>query len=536
MAFDSGLTRSQSNYRLWSFALLVLVAGVSLGIYLRHTQTIMAGWDPLAYLYAGERMAEGKAPAVCHSYNEVIGPYFTLAGFNVQVERGECLYLNYPPGFPLLLAAAQVLTGLQDAPLYVPAVLGTLGILATYAMGAVLFDRWVGAIGAAAVALTPTYLDASTSPWSDLAGTVFVVGGITLYLWSQSLRAGRRLRPVAASVGGGVLIVYSIFIRYTSVVPLLPLGLYVLVTQRRSVFKSTVHWLFGAIILLGLVGILIFNRAHYGGYLTTGYSARHGWYTWPAFSLRYALGPSPADGQSLKAALETLGKNFGWLLIPCLIGLVTMPRHQRLLIAILILSCTLFYGLYAFAPRGVNARFLLPAFPGVALAVAYGVRYGVLRWGGNWRSRLWTLTGGILVVVVLGWSLPARLQMLRERNDGARHHVQMVQTLVEHTEPDGVVLAYTLNDPIFFYGGRVSLFYRRVPPLDPATRTYRWDQLEPRLVGAVNGLLQQGVPVYYVQDSDPPLADSLHILARHFALHPLGTEPPLYRVQRVPDD
>ena len=524
--------RSQSNSRLWSFVLLALVAGIGLGLYLRYTQTHIAGWDPLAYLYAGERIAGGDGPTVCHPYNEAIGPYFTLAGFNVQIEKGECLYLNYPPGFPLLLAAAQVLTGRQGAALYVPAILGMLGILSTFALGAVLFDRWVGLVGAGVIALTPTYLSASTSPWSDLASTVFVTGGIALYLWGQSLSVEREKWSAVASAGGGGLVVYSFFIRYTSAVALLPLVLYVLVTQRRDVFRRTTHRLFGGVIILGLLGVLGFNRVYYGGFLTTGYSPRHGWYTWPAFSLRYALGPSPVGGRSLIAAIETLRENLGWLLIPGLIGLMTMSRRERLFTAGLILSFTLFYGLYAFAPRDVNARLLLPTFPAVALTVACGLRYGVLRWGGDKKGRLWTLAGGVFLVVALGWPLPDRLHALQERNEGARQHVQAVQALVEHTEPDAIFLAYALNDPIFFYGKRISLFYRRMPPLDPVTDTYRRDELESRLIEVVTQLLHRSVPVYYVQGSDPPFADSLDILRRHFSLYPQeGTNPLVYRVQ-----
>jgi len=526
------LARSQSTSRLWPLILLALIGAIGLSIYFKYTQTVVDGWDPLAYLYAGERIAEGKGPTVCHPYNEAIGPYFTLAGFNVRMAEGECLYLNYPPGFPLLLAAVSVLTGLRSAALYVPAALGVLGILVTFALGAVLFDRWVGVIGAGMVALTPTYLSASTSPWSDLAGAVFVMGGIALYLWGHTLSARRTQWSVVASVGGGALVVYSFFIRYTSAIALLPLMLYGLVTQKKNAFKHIPHWLFGGVIVLGFVGILGFNRVYYGGYLTTSYSPRHGWYTWPALSLRYALGPSPADGKSLIAVFKTLAENWSWLLIPGLIGLVAMPCHKRLFITGLILSFTLFYGFYAFAPQGINARFLLPAFPALALAVAYGLRYGWLRWSGDRKSWAWALAGSVLFVVALGWPLPDRLQALQERNDETRQHVQMVQALVEHTEPDAVFLAYSLNDPIFFYGRRFSLFYRRMPPLDPVTGTYRWDQLESRLVEVVNALLRRGVPVYYVQDSEPPFADSLNILTRHFILSPQGQTPPfVYRVR-----
>jgi hypothetical protein len=511
---------------------LALIAGLGLGLYITYTQTVVDGWDPLAYLYAGERIAEGKGSTLCHAYNEEIGPYFTLAGFNVRVNEGPCLRLNYPPGFPMLLAAAQGMTGEPDAALYVPALLGSLGLVATFGLGAVLADRWVGLLAAGIVALTPAYLSGSTSPWSDVAGTVFLTGGITLFLWGQSFVSGRKGRATAAAVLGGGLVVYGLFVRYTNVVALVPLALYILMSQRREAFKRSDNWLFGGLVLLGLLGILAFNRAYFGGYLTTGYSPGHGWYSWPAFSLRYALGASPVGGESLPAALDTLVENVGWLVVPGLIGLVALPRDKGLLVGGSVLGFTVFYGLYAFAPQGVNARFLLPAFPALAVAVAYGLRYGALRWGrGDRRSWLWSLVGGGLMLVALGLPLVGRLGSLQERNAAAERHVETARSVVAGSAPDAVFLAYGLNDPIFVHGERTSLYYRRLPPWDPAAGVLRWDQFEPRLVEVVTELLERDVPVYYVQDSDPPFADSLAILQQHFSVRVVKTSPPVYEVE-----
>lgn len=521
-----------SNPRLQALPLLALIVGLGLAVYVGYTQKVVDGWDPLAYLYASERIVHGQGPTLCHPFNEEIGPYFTMAGFNVRVQEGPCLSLNYPPGFPLLLAAAHALTGLPDAALYVPALLGALGLVVTCALGTVLFDRWVGLGAAVIVALLPTYLGASTSPWSDLAGTVFLTAAITLFLWGERLNAKRKRWPALVAVLAAVLATYSLLARYSNVVVLFPLVLYVLLSQKRRAFTSTSHWLFAALMALGLVGVLWFNRAYYGGHLTTGYSPRHGWYTWPAFSLQYALGSSPVGGESLRAGFQTLVENLGLLLLPACIGLLTMPRYKRLLIAGLVLAVTLFYGLYAFAPEGINARFLLPAFPALAIAASFGLRYGVLRWGwAEWRGRLWVLAGGALFMIAVGLPLADRLSDLQVRNSRAIRHVQATRSLVENSESDAVFLAYGLNDAIYYYGERTSLFYRRLPPLDPVTGAFRWDRLEPLLVDVVTRLLERDVPVYYVQDSDPPFANSLALLRRHFILNAWGSSPPVFRVQ-----
>ena len=527
------LDRSQSSRGLWSFVFLALIVGISLTVYVKYTQTVVEGWDAVAYLYAGERIAAGEAPSACHYYNGAIGPYFTLAGFNVRMGESECLRLNYPPGFPILLAVAQVLTGYRNAALYVPALVGVLGIVSTFVLGIVLFDRWVGLLGALILALMPTYLQASTSPWSDLAATVFSMWGIGLYLWCQSPSVVRSRWSTAGSLVGGGLVAYGLLIRYASGIALLSLMSYILATQGRAAFWRRSNWVFGSVVSLGFVGLLLFNRVYYGGYLTTGYSPQHGWYAWPAFTLRYAFGLSPVGGASLRAAFETFGENLGWLVIPGVAGFVVMSNHNRLLIAGLLLSYTAFYGMYAFAPRGVNARLLLPAFPSLALAVGHGLRYGLLRWPKSVRGRLWISFGVVLLVLVLLLPLPGRLDELADRNASAASYVEGIKRLVEGSESNAVFLAYGTNDAIAYYGQRTTLFYRRIPPLNRAMGTYDWSELEGRLVRAVNSLLEMDVPVFYVRDSDPPFADSLDILTRHFRCSLQGTSPPVYQVEQV---
>ncbi len=515
---------------LWTLVCLALIAGLGLGMYARYTQKVVNAWDPLAYLFAGQRIAEGEGPTLCHPFNESIGPFFTLAGFNVQVDDGACLFLNYPPAFPLLLAAAQVLTGVPDAALYVPALLGALGILITFAFGAVWFDRWVGLIAAGVLALMPVYVTASTAPWSDVAATVFGMGGLALFLWARSFPREKTRWSMAVSVVAAAALVYGISIRYINVVILLPLALLVLTSQRDG-FRRKTDWLFAGVVFFGLVGILLFNQIYYGGPFTTGYSPRHGWYSWPAFSPEYALGSSPVGSQSFKAVVNTLVENLRWLLVLAVAGLVAMPRRAGLFIGALIGSFMALYGLYAFPAEGVNARFLLPVLPPLAVAVAYGLRFGWLRWG--WESGkawLWTLVGIVFLVASLLVPLPDRLETLQERNAAAARDVQIARELVEDSDPSAVFLAYGLNDPIIYSGERLGLFYRRLLPQDPVTGALQWDELETRMVEVVTELLQLGIPVYYVQDSDPPFADSRNILERHFVLEPQNTAPATFRI------
>jgi hypothetical protein len=518
--------RKQSN-RIWPTLMMAVLCGWSVFLYVRYTQTMASGWDPLAYKYAGEQLAIGQSFAYCHPYNAQIGPYFTMAGFNVQADDGACLYLNYPVGFPVLLAAAQRLFSSPGATWYVPAISAAVELLAVFGIGAVLFDHWVGLLAAVVLAFTPTCLTFGTSLWSDLPGVAALNSGLALALLWRRPTTSTWLKWTQAAVAG-TLVTLGLFTRYVNGMLLLPWAAYVLLSQKRAAFKDTANWTFGAVVLAGITGVLLFNHRYYGGYLNTPYGPAHGWYAWPAFSLRYVLGKSPVGGQSLLAAMRTLWENFGWLLLPAGWGIARMRAPQRILLLGSVLLFAGLYAGYAFPPQGTNARFLLPTLPFISLAAAYGLWSAAPeRWRWWWRG-----LGIAVMALVLLVPLPAHLQDLAERNARDASFVDGVERLVEGSESDAVFLAYGANDAIAYYGRRVTLFYRRIPPWDPAMGTYRWDELEPRLVEVVDRLLEQGKPVYYVQDSDPPFAGSLDILMRHFNMYPQGEmTPPVYRIQ-----
>jgi len=517
--------------RIWSILMMAVILGWSVLLYARCTQTVASGWDPLAYKVAGEQLATGRSFAYCHPYNAQIGPYFTMAGFNVRLDDNACLYLNYPIGFPLLLAVAQRLFSSPGAAWYVPAISATVGLLAVFGIGVALFDQWVGLMAAVVLAFAPTYLTFGTSLWSDLPGVAALNSGLALYLLWARWTSPTWLKWTQAVVAGA-LVTLGLFTRYANGIILLPWMAYVLFSQRRAAFKDTSNWVFGVVVLVGIVGILLFNHKYYGGYLGTPYGPEHGWYAWPAFSLRYVLGSSPVGGQSLLAVVRTIWDNFAWLLLLAGWGVARMRAPQRILLLGSVLVFAGIYAGYAFPPQGINARFLLPTLPFISLAAGYGLWSAAPeRWRWQWR-----LLGIVVMGLVLLVPLPDRLQDLTHRNAGTASYVDAVVRLVETSEPDAVFLAYNANDAIAYYGQRATLFYRRIPPPNLETDEYRMEVFEDRLVAAVDTLLENEVPIYYVQDSDPPFWGSLAILKRHFGLHPLGTTPPVYQVQRPSGD
>lgn len=491
-----------------------------MAILIAYTQTVVEGWDPVAYLYAGQRLAEGKPPAVCSHFNAEIGPYFTLAGFNIRIGNDrECLYLNYPPGFPALLAIAQKLSGKSEAALYVPAVFGGLALLCTFTVGTLLFDKPdVGLMGAFLLLCAPAFLQFSTSPWSDGPGTALLIGGVAAII------AGERSESPLGQIGGGLigalLMGLSVFTRYVNGIAFLPLTAYLGLKYKATVFKARSMISFVVCSACVLMGILTFNRIYYGGYLFTSYSPAHGWYDWPAFSVRYAFGKSPVGGKSFLGIVQTLVSNYSWLVVLAAVGFFRMPLPER---ALTFGSCFVFvvlYGFYAFAPVGINARFLLPVFPFIGISIGYAFASLIRSNRGRWWYRL----GLILAIATMLIPLPAQLRKLAQRNAEASAYVERIVLLTADTETSAVFLAYNANDAITYYGNRTTLFYRRIP----------WRNLkdfESSLTVACESLLRKRVPVYFVVDREPPLGDSLMILQRHFDLVPLNTALPSYKLQ-----
>ena len=144
--------------------LAVLLAPFCL-LYFTRTQTVVYGYDPLGYLYAGQRLAQGGGLSFPDANNALAGSYFAPFAFNMVHPGDTNLYFNYPPGLPLLLALAQKITHAANAPFFVTPFAGLAGGLATFWLGKQLFGKVIGLLAAILLGLTR-----STSPSQPISG------------------------------------------------------------------------------------------------------------------------------------------------------------------------------------------------------------------------------------------------------------------------------------------------------------------------------------------------------------------------------
>lgn len=517
------MSRIMQHQQKWPLLLLALVTSALLITFLQLAEKTPWIADTIGYTHAAEQLAAGKGLGFVDEHNSTVGPYFSMFAYQIRREPGAALYFGFPPGLPLLLAVGALLGRVY---LTVP-ILAAAGVLGTYLLGRVSTgSKWAAFWAALLLAWTPDYWIFGSAAWSEVPSAAFVAVGMACYLLSRRETISQQ-RALLWSTVSALVITYSFYLRYANVVTVLPaLGLYELVTAGKKLLKERWRWYYFVLISGGLVTILIFNHFYYGGAFMTNYSPEHGWYPEPAFSLEYAFGPSFVNGYSFRAVMSALWKNYGLLLALVPIGWLLMERGPRVMSSSAIAATVALYSFYAFAAEDMNSRFLLPAFPFVTVSIGEAVE-GV---GRHLPGARWRWAGSFLLLAILALPVPGRVEGLRARNAASRNLVAMVEEMTVDFEQEAVFLSYRFNDQIIYYTGRSVLNYRRIPPSDPVEGRYQWELLGPCMNAMVAHLIEQGTPVYYVEDQTPSFGGSLEKLQSQFDLQTVRSNPSVYRL------
>ena len=482
--------------------------------------------DSIGYVQASHQLARGEGLAFADPHNRIGQRYYTLYAFKVVYPESPYPYFSFPPALPLLGAAMERLVGDPAAVHALPPLTAALLVAVTCLLGMLLVNKWAGLWAGLALLATPVFLQFSTAFWSEVPSASFLYLGFVLCTVSL-----RRPRDDPWAIGlagvGGLAIGTTFFMRFSNASAVPALLALVWVAGGRAAFRQwRVIWLI-SVVAAALVALLIFNAMYYGGPFVTGYSPIHGWYDQPAFSLAYAFDESFVNGRSVPAIGAELVRDFGWLLLFALLGVIARPRLVNGWLVSLAMCLLAPYTIYAFAAEGINARFVIPAWVAVCLLVGRGITaVGTRLPGKAWR---WLL--GLVLAAGIVHNLPSELALLQARNEATQAQIDQVQQMVASTEPNAVILSYVFNDLIAVYGHRSVLNYRHISPYDPVSGAYQHSEFEGLLVEEINQLLDQGTPVYYILDRDVPLYDSYEILMQHFKLTPILNGGPIYQVR-----
>ncbi|MDP6359021.1 MAG: STT3 domain-containing protein [Planctomycetota bacterium] len=439
--------------------LMVVVAGH--GIY-QCTKFVSecAEADSAGYLVLAERMAAGlplaveeQDPLVCHEH------------FWVENGQGKTVP-KYPPGQPLLMAAAIWLSGRTLAFALNP-LFGTLALLGAY----LLFRLWTSAtaslLATFALASNPTYLFYTSYPLSHSADVFLITWGMFfLWKWVRAPHAGWGL-------GAGLFLGYSQFVRPANallVLSVLAAVAFALVERKGRGVKWLHLLALPAAYAIFPILHLAYNASVFGHPLTTGYalSGEQSGFSFPFLkrNASYALSILSSLGLSIYFGIG-------------LVGILTDKDRRDVVLKLLwVVPIFLLYAAYYWAPRlnqGGYARFFLGLFP-VVVGSAFALLDRV--WSSDWRR--YALPAGLCAIVFL-IRLP---EAIRGMNQNGAMRAQVRRKAVAAAETHltrGSIIFSTY--PVLWHVGRGNGF--RIYDLAAFGDEYLRDAFYPHTDGAV---------------------------------------------------
>lgn len=520
----------RARYWLLAGTLLLAVAALVIALSQRGADSDVS--DTIGYVQAAHQLARNEGLAFRDVHNQVDHRYYMLYAFKVIRPDEPNRYFGLLPGVSVLAAAWELLTGEPDAVHALTPIAAALLVMITFAFGNILADAWVGLWASLVLFGAPTFLRFSAALWSEIPSAVCLYLGFILVTLAFK-RAQDDALARALSLVGGLIVGATFFMRFSNVTVVLAILGAIGVIGGRPAYRQ---W--RSVVLIGALGstflaLLSYNVFYYGSPLDTGYSPRHGWYDQPAFSLAYAFGRSFVSGYSIPRMGQELLNALSVSLVLVLVGVLAKPWRVGWWLAGTSLVLLLPYMFYAFAPEGLNARFVIPALP--ALCVLAG--RGVVSLGRYVSSQSVRAALSVALIAVLLYRVPQTVATLDVARQSAQGRIAQALRFAQLTEPDAVILSYVYNDLIAVYGHRSVLNYRHMVPYNPVTGRYQSAGYEELLVAEIRRLLDEGTPVYYILDGNPPLYNSDQMLRRHFELTQISDTSPAYRVDfPVPTD
>jgi hypothetical protein len=367
-------------------AIVVVLAAAAAGVGVGYGTYVAAASDPSAYLNQARLIVNGdlEVPVPLAARVSWPEPERTLAplGFRAGL-RAETLVPTYPPGLPLLMAAALFVAG-QNGPFFIAPFFAVLTVLGTYWLAARLHSRTAGVIAAALMTTSPVMLSQVVQVMSDIPATA---------LWTLALLAALARRPIAAGAVSG----FAALVRPS----LIPVAVVIGIVLALDVDRRAVRWReatstlvrFAAAMIPGVAVLALIQWSLYGNPLASGhggfsemFSATNVLPNIRGYTMRVLTGETPAlaliaasfvalvAGRRGPASLESTTRP-AWMPSADIAALVAMP----------VLACYLAYGVF---PDWAYLRFLLPIWPAALAAAGAIVFTAMLRLPAVMRTQI----------------------------------------------------------------------------------------------------------------------------------------------------
>ena len=343
-----------------STAAAVVLTAAAVGVGVGFGTYAASGSDASGYVSQAELLASGHLArdeplARDMAWSDPTWSFSPL-GYRPGRVPGEVVP-TYPPGLPLMMAAASLIDQ-ESGPYLIVPILAGLAVFCTYLIGTYLHSRTAGVFAAALLCTSPIFLFQAVQPMSDVPATA---------LWSLALvlalRRTRRCILFAGLVAGGALLTRPNLLPFTIVVAaaLLLQARPFATADDRPRSQRLLIFIGGMAPILAV--LLLLQWRLYGNPLHSGYGGPLALFSTsnvrqnvPAYALRMLRGEAPA-----------------WcLVLIALVIILNRPRnaadrrrfgHLLLLASLAVAAILLCYLPYSVFADWFYLRFLLPAFP-----------------------------------------------------------------------------------------------------------------------------------------------------------------------------
>lgn len=404
-------------------------------------------------------------------------------------------YPKYPPLYPALSGAVMKAAG-PEAGLWVSPVCAWLVVLGIYVLCRARLPGWAAVLAAFVMSTMPVFNLFAIDKVSHPPSLLFLVWGYALFFHGTNAPHARR---AAWFAGAGLLVGYSVGIRYPNVLLALPPSLWMALRWREA-RGASVAWLAG--LAVPAVLLMWYHTASFGHPLRTAYSLteEQGGFglVYFAKNLRLYLPALVTDGFGPLLVLSGLGFVMTWF----------SDWRRGAFYAVWIAPLTALYISYYWAPSQHPPsfiRFLLPLTAAWILLALFFLR----DWFAATKASAGVRAGVIAVLVLVqgGWGIAKSLTEMETRY-GSTEVTRMRTRFLLDQVPAGATLfadAWWL-DELEFHGGR-ALY---------------WDAL----------LDQKALGAALDRTTALPGPDSLQpARARRLQQRLVDVEPPVYRAE-----
>jgi hypothetical protein len=430
-------------------AVAALIALATVGVGLEWSTRVAAGSDAYGYVSQADLWLRGNL-FIDQSFAATV-PWplarwtFTPLGY-VPERDGYRIVPRYPPGVPLMMAAAKSVAG-QCALFAVVPWCGGLLVFSTYAIARRIGRPIVGVAAAAFVATSPSMLFMLMQPMSDVPAAA---------AWSLAIACALG-DTTASAVGAGVSTAIAILIRPNTAPLAAVIGAWLAfhdpfnsATSRTLRVRLRRPLIYAAIASVGAIAVAMVNARIYGSPLSSGYGDLS-----DAYVLSYLL-PNlqryPRWLVSVETPLALAG--VASLFVPNRrVWPTPSARRSLWLFAPFTAAVWMSYLFYVPYDAWWYLRFLLPSWPLMALGTA-SLAAALFR-GGSPARRAAALA--IVGAVIASGVAQARRREIFSLARVEAKYVQVANVVETITTENDIVITSQYSGSLRYYAGRLTL-------------------------------------------------------------------------------